>query len=293
MILSAIDIGSNAARLLISEVIQSSDQPIFRKLLFVRVPLRLGMDVFENGLISEEKSDKLSHTIQAFAHLQKVYQVSHRAAVATSAMRDALNGRAIVSKINEEAGVQIQILSGEEEAELLLKLYMDLFSNDADPKMMIDVGGGSTEVCIFQMNRLLYRYSFNIGTIRWLQNKVPEEAWEEMKFQVKNNCRSLERLSVIGSGGNINKVLDISGKSKGSCVSISYLKHLKEDMEVMTIEQRMSRYDLKPDRAEVIVPGIRIYHKIMKWAGAEEIMIPKLGLSDAMVRRLYQQYSIA
>lgn len=213
--IAAIDIGSNAARLLISEVVENgSNEPDFNKLNLFRIPLRLGMDVFENGYITDEKSYMLVQSLKAFRHLINVYQVDHFRACATSAMRDAKNALSIVEKVKKETGLDIEIINGETEASLVFESGIAEHMSDEHDYMYIDVGGGSTEVSIFVQGSMVFKKSFEIGTIRILKNKVEESVWEEMKIAIKNNTRNLHDIMAIGSGGNINKVFSMSKEKR-------------------------------------------------------------------------------
>lgn len=286
--LAAIDIGSNAARLLICHVIETNNNPQFVKLNLVRVPLRLGFDVFESGSISVKKELDIINTLHAYKYLMQVHKVNHYIACATSAMRDSSNSHEIIARIQNLTGINIKILSGKEEAE---SIYENHIENNLDKEhsyLYIDVGGGSTELTLFDNNRPVFEESFDIGTVRMLKNKVTDTEWHRCKNFVKTEARGFKNLMGIGSGGNINKVFSLSKVKQGKPISTKIIKDYFEEFTNMTVEERMVKYDLREDRADVILPALQIYISIMKWAGIEEIYIPKFGLADGLVKKLYR-----
>ena len=288
MILAAIDIGSNAARLLITEVVeQGNDKPIFNKLNLVRVPLRLGFDVFETKFISPEKITMLLDTMQGFKHLMNAYKVEAVKACATSAMRDAANSEEVIKSVFESAGIKIEIISGDMEANLVYENHVAENMDKDHSYMYIDVGGGSTEISFFTNGILVFKNSFNIGTIRLLKNLVQEEHWEEMKTAIKAVTSGQKAVVAIGSGGNINKVFSISKRKDGKPLSLELLRDYHKELEAFPLEERIIRYSLRRDRADVIVPALSIYINAMRWAGAEEIYVPKIGLVDGLVQHLW------
>lgn len=292
MKIAAIDIGSNAVRLLISEVnLIFNEEPTFNKLNLFRIPIRLGMDVFETGYISEDKSYMLVQSLKAFRHLINVYQVDHFRACATSAMRDAKNAKSIVDKVKKETGVDIDIISGEIEASLVFESGIAEHMSSEHDYMYIDVGGGSTEISIFSQGKMIFKKSFEIGTIRLMKSTVQETAWEEMKQAIKSNTRNLHDVMAIGSGGNINKVFSMSKKKEGKPLSIELLRDYYKEFNAVNLEQRMALYNLRSDRADVIVPALLIYINAMRWAGANEISVPKIGLVDGIIK--HQWFELA
>ncbi len=290
MILAAIDIGSNAARLLITEVIeQDNAKPLFNKLNLFRVPLRLGFDVFETKIISPEKISMLLETMQGFKHLMNAYKVEAVKACATSAMRDAENSAAVLSNVLKNAGIKIEIISGDTEANLVYENHVAENMDKDHSYMYIDVGGGSTEISLFTNGILIFKNSFNIGTIRLLKNLVEEKHWDEMKNAIKTVTRAQKAVVAIGSGGNINKVFSLSKKKDGKPLSLELLRDYLKELEAFPLEERIIRYSLRRDRADVIVPALSIYINAMRWAGAEEIYVPKIGLVDGLVQHLWEE----
>lgn len=288
MILAAIDIGSNASRLLISEVIEGNGHPpFFSKLNLVRVPLRLGFDVFEKGIISPEKAEMLINAMKAYSNLIKVYKVEHLKACATSAMRDAGNSNEIIQQVKEATGIEIEIISGDLEATVIYENHVAENMDSDNTYIYIDVGGGSTELSFFGEGKLQYKQSFNIGTIRLLKNQVPDELWNEMKEVIKARTKGISKIVAIGSGGNINKVFSMSKKKEGKSLSIDYLKDFHREVYSVSLKDRMRLYKLREDRADVIIPALQIYIAVMRWADATDIFVPKIGLADGLIQHLY------
>ena len=290
MILAAIDIGSNAARLLITEVIESEKKPFFEKLNLVRVPLRLGFDVFEKKEISDTKTSMLLNTIRSFKYLMDAYRVINFKAAATSAMRDAKNGPEIIDTVNSATGIRIEIISGDDEAAYIYENHIAENLNSENSYLYIDVGGGSTELTCFADNRLLFKKSFNIGTIRLIKNQVTEAHWDQMKEFLKKEMRTMvKHLTAIGSGGNINKVFSLSKRKDGKPLPLELLKDYYKELNSFSVPDRMRLYNLKEDRADVIVPALLIYINVMRWIDAEEIFVPKIGLADGIIQALYRE----
>ncbi len=289
MKLAAIDIGSNAARLLISEVIINNGKPQFNKLNLVRVPLRLGFDVFEKGEISKAKLGMIIQTMKAYGHLLNVYGVTHLKACATSAMRDAKNSEDVIRKVKLETGIQINIISGDEEATFVYENHVAENLDKEHSYLYIDVGGGSTELTFFADGKLRYKESFNIGTIRLLKNMVTETTWEEMRDHLKNNTKSKLPMIAIGSGGNINKVFSLSKKKEGKPLQLELLRDYYKELSSFSLEDRIRIYNMREDRADVIVPALQIYINVMRWADIGEIYVPKIGLADGLIQSLYEE----
>ena len=287
MRLAAIDIGSNAARLLITDVlILDSGKPEFIKLNLVRVPLRLGFDVFESGEISKEKTSMVLQTIKAYKHLITAYGVKHIKACATSAMRDASNAEEIIRKVKLETGLEIEIITGDKEASFIYDNHIAENMSKDDSYLYIDVGGGSTELTFFSEGKLLFKNSFNIGTIRILKNMVTEQQWDKMKETIKAETKNIRHVTAIGSGGNINKVFSLSKRKEGKPLSLDSLRDYHKELSNFTVEERMSIYKLREDRADVIVPALLIYINVMRWADCTEIFVPKIGLADGLIHNL-------
>lgn len=293
MKLAAIDIGSNAARLLITEVIEmEKGEPVFNKLNLVRVPFRLGFDVFEEGVISKPKIGMVLQTMKAFKHLCNAYEISYLKACATSAMRDARNSADVIRKVRMEAGIDIEIISGDLEANLVYENHVAENMDKDNSYLYIDVGGGSTELSFFSNGILIYKKSFNIGTIRLLKDMITEKEWDEMKDILKAVTKGQKKVVAIGSGGNINKVFSMSKKKDGKPLSLELLKDYYKELDNTPLNERIIKYGFRPDRADVIVPALSIYINAMRWAGAEEIFVPKIGLADGLIRHLYDEIKV-
>lgn len=290
MKLAAIDIGSNAARLLITEVLKDEKGNVaFNKLNLVRIPLRLGFDVFESGFISKQKIGMLLQTLKAYKHLCNAYQVAHIKACATSAMRDAKNASDIIRQVKMETAIDIDVISGDFEAGLVYENHVAENMNKENSYLYIDVGGGSTELSFFSNGILTYKKSYNIGTIRLLKNMVTDSNWDEMKDNIRTVIKGQKQVIAIGSGGNINKVFSMSKKKDGKPLSLELLRDYYKELGSVTLAERITRYSLREDRADVLVPAIQIYINAMRWAGAEEIYVPKIGLADGLIRHLWEE----
>jgi exopolyphosphatase/guanosine-5'-triphosphate,3'-diphosphate pyrophosphatase len=288
--LAAIDIGSNAARLLINEVMDGDDgTPEFVKLNLVRVPLRLGFDVFDTGMISQARADMLIQTLKSYRHLLNAYGVTHFTACATSAMRDAKNAKEILGRASRETGISIEVISGEKEATLIYENHFAETFGRSGSFLYIDVGGGSTELTLFTNGRLQAKRSFDIGTIRLLKDMVNAMKWEEMKEYLKDQTKGLKELRAIGSGGNINKVFSLSRRKEGKPLELDQLRDYHRELGSISVERRMKLYKLREDRADVIVHALTIYINAMRWAGCDEIHVPKIGLADGLIHHLYDE----
>lgn len=290
MRLAAIDIGSNAARLLISDVINGPQgNTEFIKAALVRAPLRLGFEVFDKGEISPAKVEKIIKTLKSYKLLLEVYEVKHLKACATSAMRDAANGADIIRRVKTETGIDIHIISGQEEASLIYENHIAEGMTKEESYLYIDVGGGSTELTFFSDGKLIFKESFNIGTIRLLKNQVSEAQWDEMKEFIKTKAKGYHHVTAIGSGGNINKIFSLSKRKEGKPLPLDLLRDYFKEFSNMSMNQRMTLYHLREDRADVIVPALLIYINVMRWADAEEIYVPKIGLADGLIHTLYEE----
>ncbi len=290
MRLAAIDIGSNAARLLISEVIPGPQGTTeFIKVSLVRVPLRLGFDVFDKGEIAPAKTEKLIKTIKAYRLLLEIYEVTHLKACATSALRDATNAGIILSKIKEETGINIEVISGSDEASFIYQNHIaeNLSSNES--YLYADVGGGSTELTFFSDGKLIFKESFNIGTIRLLKNQVTDTMWNLMKEFLGKKTKGYHHVSVIGSGGNINKIFSMSKRKEGKPLDLEVLKDYYKELSMLSVDERIALYGFHEDRADVIVPALLIYINVMRWTESEEIFVPKIGLADGLIHSLYEE----
>jgi exopolyphosphatase/guanosine-5'-triphosphate,3'-diphosphate pyrophosphatase len=288
--LAAIDIGSNAARLLISDVIIGQQgNPEFIKTALVRAPLRLGFEVFDKGEIPPNKVEKVIKTMKSYKLLMDVYEVKHVKACATSAMRDAANGAEIIRKVKAETGIEIKIISGQEEASLIYENHIAENMTKEESYLYIDVGGGSTELTFFTDGKLVFKDSFNIGTIRLLKNQVSEAMWDEMKEFIRQKTKGYHHVTAIGSGGNINKIFSLSKRKEGKPLQLDLLRDYFKEFSNLSVNQRMTLYHLREDRADVIVPALLIYINVMRWADTEEIYIPKIGLADGLIHTLYEE----
>lgn len=288
MRLAAIDIGSNAARLLIAEVTQDTlGKPQINNLNLIRVPLRLGFDVFEKGEISKEKRGMVLQTMKAYGHLINAYNVKHVITCATSAMRDAQNSQDIIRKVKLETGLEIEIISGDFEASLIYENHVAENMDTDHSYLYIDVGGGSTELTFFADGDLVFKKSFNIGTIRLLKDMVDDKKWNEVKEFIKIKTKGYKKIVAIGTGGNINKVFSLSKKKDGKPLSLELLKDYYKEISGFSLEDRINIYKLREDRADVIVPALQIYISVMRWSDAEEIYVPKIGLADGLIQHLY------
>ena len=290
MRIAAIDIGSNAARLLINDVItDATGKTDFVKLVLVRVPLRLGFDVFETGEISPKKIEQFIQTIQAYKLLLTVYEVEHLKACATSAMRDAKNAKEVLHLVEINTGIRIEVITGDAEARFIYDNHIAENMNNLESYLYIDVGGGSTELTFFSGGKLVFQHSFNIGTIRLLKNQVAKKDWEEMKNFIRLKIKGHPHVTCIGSGGNINKVFSLSKKKEGKPLNVELLQSYYNEFSSVNLQQRMQLYKLREDRADVIVPALLIYINVMRWASAEEIFVPKIGLADGLIHNLYEE----
>lgn len=292
MKLAAIDIGSNAARLLISEASPKSNGEMdFTKVNLVRVPLRLGFDVFSTGAISEQKCTDLLNTVKAYKLLLEVYGVKYLKACATSAMRDASNGGELMKQVKQQTGIDIRIITGEEEASFIYENHVAEHMAATSSYLYIDVGGGSTELTFFSNSKLVFKTSVNIGTIRLLQNQVTEAHWQLLKDTIKQQVKGYGPITAIGSGGNINKIFSLSKRKEGKPLSLETLKDYYKEFSSFSVEERIHLYNLREDRADVIVPALQIYVNVMRWADANEIYVPKIGLADGLIQALYAEIS--
>ena len=290
MVFAAIDIGSNAIRLLFCRVYTVDGKPHFSKEELIRMPIRLGEDVFLQGKISENKANRLIGALKGYSELIKVYGVIGYRAVATSAMRDATNGPQIIARVKEEAGIDVEIIDGKNEAALVFSNHIEELLNPKHAYLYIDVGGGSTELTLYYDNKVIAAKSFNIGTVRMLLDKVNKEEWEEMKAWLKRNTIGIHPLYAIGSGGNINKIFKISGKKETKHLSYEKLKGIYEMLCSYTYQERIERLDMKPDRADVIIPAAKIFLSVMKNSDIERVFVPQVGLSDGLVHDMYDKY---
>jgi exopolyphosphatase/guanosine-5'-triphosphate,3'-diphosphate pyrophosphatase len=288
MIFAAVDIGSNAMRLLFCRVYDVNGKPHFNKEELIRLPIRLGEDVFLNGKISDKKAEKLITAMRGFRELIKVYEVDGFRAVATSAMRDASNSAEIIERIKREADLEVEIIDGKLEAQLVFSNHIEELLNPKHSYLYIDVGGGSTELTLYSNYKQIASKSFNIGTVRMLLDKVDKVEWDLMKDWIKKNTFGYTPLKAIGSGGNINKIFKMT-KKENKNISYNKLKGINDMLNSYTYAERVEILGLKPDRADVIVHASKIFITIMKTADIDDIFVPQIGLSDGIVHELYEK----
>jgi exopolyphosphatase/guanosine-5'-triphosphate,3'-diphosphate pyrophosphatase len=298
---AAIDIGSNAVRLLIADITQRgergesgahkehAERDGFKKNTLVRVPLRLGDDAFLDQELSAKKTEDLVKTMIAFRNLMDVYNVSAYLACATSAMREAKNGKEVIAKVKELANIDIEIIEGQREASIIYSNHIEENLDIKRSYLYIDVGGGSTELSIFVNKQPVASKSFNIGTIRILDNQDKEETWNEMKDWIKQHTKELKQIAGIGTGGNINKLFRMSGEKDDMPLSFLKLKNMYNELNAYSLKERISVLKLNPDRADVIIPACEIYLTVMKWAGVKQIYVPKVGMVDGIINLLMEE----
>lgn len=285
--LAAIDIGSNAMRLLINYVYEiPGNKPVFNKTSIVRMPIRLGEDVFIAKKISEKNEARLTDAMKAYKLMMDIYGIEKYYAYATSAMREASNGKELVKKIKKSTGIEIEIISGITEAELIFATELQSFILDENNYLYVDVGGGSTELTLITNGEVSLSKSFSIGTVRLLEGKVEKSVYPEMKKWIEDNIRSFD-VDLIGSGGNINHVYKYSGVQLGKPLRGAYLRNRYKVIRLMSYEERLQELNMKPDRADVVEYALEIYTKVMKWSRAKKIHVPKIGISDGMIRKLH------
>jgi exopolyphosphatase/guanosine-5'-triphosphate,3'-diphosphate pyrophosphatase len=288
---AAIDIGSNSVRLLIEHVIEGpKEAPMFKKNSLIRVPVRLGADAFKDHKIPEATVKRLVEAMKGYKYIMRVNDVIHYKGCATSAMREAKNGEEIVKRIQKEAGIKIEIISGNSEAGMIFNSQNFIASNIGSDCLFVDVGGGSTEITVFIKGKTAAARSFDIGTIRVLNGQVQKEYWKELKEWLKQETKSIKSFSLVGSGGNINRLFKMAELKQGKPLTYEMLGFMVTQLKKHSVDDRIKLFDLNPDRADVIVPAGEIFLNIMKFVGATKIFVPKIGLSDGMVREVYKEY---
>jgi exopolyphosphatase/guanosine-5'-triphosphate,3'-diphosphate pyrophosphatase len=287
---AAIDVGSNAVRLLIAEIIENNDSISFKKNTLLRVPVRLGDDAFLNKKISDKKANDLIKSMQAFRNLMDVFKVTDYMACATSAMREAVNGQDVANRIKEEAGIDLEIVHGQKEAKIIYASHAEVNIDKGKNYLYIDVGGGSTELSLFSGEQMLASQSFNLGTIRILDNQDKDETWTEMKNFIREHTRTHKNIFGIGTGGNINKLYKLSGE-KDNSEPLSYvkLKALYNYLNSFSLKDRINVLGLNQDRADVIIPACEIYLTVLKCAGIKSIYVPSVGMVDGIIQTLIEK----
>lgn len=285
---AAIDIGSNAMRLLVANIIEEEGKETqFSKSALVRVPIRLGQDAFTVGEISEENIERMVDAMKAFKLLMKVHKVEKYMACATSAMREAYNGKEVVEIVKKKSDIKIEIIDGKKEAAIIASTDLHYLLKTDQTYLYVDVGGGSTEFSLFSNGKIVASKSFKAGTVRLLNDVVNEIVWNEIEKWIRTNTADYDQITLIGSGGNINKIFKMSGKTQEKPLSYIYMNSQYAFLNSLTYEQRITELGLNVDRADVIIPAIRVYLNAMKWSGARHIYVPKIGLSDGIVKALY------
>lgn len=288
--LGAIDIGSNSVRCLISNVVHKNGYTYYRKVSMIRLPIRLGQEVFMNGVLSEETTARFIEGMQSYKHLLKVHGVQDYRAVATSAMREAANGIDLVKKVRKSTGIKIQIIDGAEEARLVFnsKLY-DIIQAPQEYFIYIDVGGGSTELSILHNREVIASQSFKIGGVRIMNGLDKEEEWLRMKKWTEKHMRNFHNKAAIGAGGNINKLHKLSLRTLNKPLRLSYIEDQFNMISALDVDERVTKLGLNFDRADIIVHALPIYMRVMQWAGVGKIYVPKIGVSDGLIRDLYHK----
>ena len=288
---AAIDIGSNAIRLLFARIIENdNDKPFLIKESLIRMPLRLGQDVFIDDEISALNSEKFLKTLIGFKNLINAYEPISYRACATAAMRNAKNGQDLVASVKLKTNIKIEIIDGSEEAALILSKNINQYLKASTNYIHIDVGGGSTELSIINKNKAKISRSFPIGSVRLLQGKVNDASWQQMRSWIKDNTKNINVNKAIGSGGNINKIASMLGKKKGKHVELNQIKKIIKKIKIKNYDQRIIQLGLRPDRADVIDYASKIYLRCMKWAGVKKILVPQSGLADGIIEELYDRY---
>jgi len=289
---AAIDIGSNAARLLIKSIDrEATDKNKFKKVMLLRVPLRLGFDIFKDGTLSDKRADKLRRLMKAYRQMMKIYDVQDYRACATSAMRDAKNGTEVIHRIRKDTGINIEIIDGKEEANIVYSNHLECLADRTGAFLYVDVGGGSTEVNFLTEGELRWSASYNIGTVRSLTGKVRDDEWARLEEDMKHIAEGVEHTNIIGSGGNINKIyrMAVEKDTETQRMPVASLKAVYDQLNPLTVEERMELYALKPDRADVIIPAAEIFLRISGIVKAEYIHVPVIGLADGIIDELYEQ----
>ena len=290
--LAAIDIGSNAIRILISNVFEvEGSQPIFMKSEMVRVPIRLGEDSFTVGEISPKNIKRIIKAMKAFKLIMKINGVKHYMACATSALRESNNSEEILKKVKKKTGIKIEVIDGKREAQIISNTtIMDSIGQNKN-YLYVDVGGGSTEFSVLQNGKRITSKSFKVGTVRMLNDMVNDKVWLEIEKWIVTNTKKTSKINLLGSGGNINKLFKLSNTKEGKPLLFITLNTFYQEFKKISYEERILKYNLNLDRADVILPALEIFLKALKWSGASKVYVPKIGLSDGMVRVMYKKYN--
>ena len=288
---AAIDIGSNAIRILIANIIQTDHDVIFQKNSLIRSPVRLGEDSFTLGEISPKNLKRFVKTMKAFKLLMNIHGVTHYKAFATSALREANNSSYVIKTVKKKAGIKVEIIDGIKEAEIISNSKISEFINTQKTFLFVDVGGGSTEFTFINEGNHVVSKSFKIGTVRLINNLIDDRVWIGIENWIKKNSMKYEKITLMGSGGNINKLFKLSNIKEGKPLSKIKLSQLFKQLEKLNYEERVLKFELNPDRADVIVPAARIYLKALEWSGGQKIYVPRFGLSDGMIKYMYKNFN--
>jgi len=290
--LAAIDIGSNAIRILIANVVQEvGEHPVYMKSEMIRVPIRLGQDSFTVGEISKKNMKRVVKAMKAFKLIMKVNGVKHYMACATSALRESNNADELVARVKKKSKIKIEVIDGRKEAEIISNTtILDSFGQNRN-YLYVDVGGGSTEFSVLQDGKRIVSKSFKTGTVRMINNMVNEKVWFEIKKWIQTHTAGIEKIALLGSGGNINKIFKLSNTKEGKPLTCIKINTFYQDLKMLTYEQRILKYNLNLDRADVILPALEIYLKALKWSGATKVFVPKIGLADGMIKMMYKKFN--
>ena len=290
--LAAIDIGSNAIRILISNVVQvEGEHPVFMKSEMIRVPIRLGEDSFTVGEISPKNIKRVVKAMKAFKLIMKINGVKNYMACATSALRESNNADELIAKVKKKAGIKIELIDGKKEAEIISHTTILANQGHNSNYLYVDVGGGSTEFSVLKSGKRIVSKSFKAGTVRMINNMVNDKVWLEIEKWIKMNTKGIEKIQLLGSGGNINKVFKLSNIKDGNPLTYFNLNFFYQDLKKLSYEERILRYNLNLDRADVILPALEIYLKALKWSGATKVFVPKIGLSNGMIKMMHKKHN--
>ena len=290
--LAAIDIGSNAIRILIANVVQEvGEHPVYMKSEMIRVPIRLGQDSFTVGEISKKNMKRVVKAMKAFRLIMKVNCVKHYMACATSALRESNNADELVALVKKKAKIKIEVIDGRKEAEIISNTtILNDFGQNLN-YLYVDVGGGSTEFSVLQEGKRIVSKSFKTGTVRMINNMVNEKVWLEIEKWIQTHTTEIKKIALLGSGGNINKIFKLSNIKEGKPLTYIKINAIYQDLKKLTYEQRILKYNLNLDRADVILPALEIYLKTLKWSGATKVFVPKIGLADGMIKMMYKKFN--
>ena len=290
--LAAIDIGSNAIRILIANVVQEEgERPVYMKSEMIRVPIRLGQDSFTVGEISKKNMKRVVKAMKAFRLIMKVNGVKHYMACATSALRESNNTYELITRVKKKSKIKIEVIDGRTEAEIISNTtILDSFGQNRN-YLYVDVGGGSTEFSVLQDGKRIISKSFKTGTVRMINNMVNEKVWFEIEKWIQTHTAGIEKIALLGSGGNINKIFKLSNTKEGKPLTFIKINTFYQDLKMLTYEQRILKYNLNLDRADVILPALEIYLKALKWSGATKVFVPKIGLADGMIKMMYKKFN--